>query len=399
MTAATVRPAHAHSLKSRARAARSERVRTAIIGVLLIALLAGAVTSILESFSGRFTRYTAIRADLPTGQPVDVGNEVQYLGVPVGTVADKGHPLPGGSVRVDLHIKPDKVAAIPANATASVAPSSVFGKEAVILIAPHPAQAHVRPAQLLAASSAGSVSLQGSLSDLDKLLTGIHPAELDTALSAFATALEGQGPTFHTGVAQFVSYLNKMNPDLPTLQNDISLLGPLFDGLSPSIPSLLATLDNFDTTATTLTQQQVQLGQLFSNTAVLTNISSTFLQATRDSLHATLVNLVPLFADVTANPQEISQLLDGLGQLATAFAPAFNGPMLRVSGSLPVDNPGGLLFAGTRALDPIGTTGQFTAAAFASITDIPAPYTSADCPRYGSEHGPNCAPAPRPSPP
>jgi phospholipid/cholesterol/gamma-HCH transport system substrate-binding protein len=377
----------------RAEAAR-RRLLTAVAGVALVAVIVAGLGLIYATFSGDFTHEVTIRATIPPGQPVEVGNEVEYLQVPVGTVSSVGAPGPGGMVVVTLHLTPSKAGAVPANVVAQVAPSSLFGSEAILLSAAHPEATPVHAGQLLSAASAGSSSLQGTLQDLNNVLTGLHPAEIDSTLGALATALQGQGPAVRQFVDRADAYLEGMLPDLPTLESDISLLTPVLDGLSGSIPALLDLAGNASTTADTITSDQQDLVGLLTGSAGVSSVATTLLSDIQTALHGFLVNSYPFLVDVNADPSELPKILDSVANWGARWSQAeSSGPWVNIDvASFSIDNPTDLILAGTGALGP-AESAALAHQAIASDLD-PATYTAADCPRYGSQAGPNCPTGP-----
>lgn len=378
------------SRRSQGRSPAAVRYTTAGLGIALVAALFGGATFIYEAFTGTFSDKVTVQAILPPGQPVDQGNDVEYLGAPVGTVADKGRSLGGGEVEVHLKLDPATIAELPANVTATVAPTSLFGKENVILQAPDPAAAPLRGGQVIPASVQTPQSLQGTLSSLNRLLTGLHPAEIDTTLNALSTALDGQAPSVTAAVSQLGSFLDDLNPQLPTLEHDVYLMSPLLNGLAQAIPSFLDFAGNASTTAATITQDEALIARVLAGTTDLAGTGQTLLQQISASLHTTLVDLLPFLSDVaTVDPKEIPDLLTGIDQLARTWAPSFGpGPALTVTGKLYVENPTALIFAGTGILNFTGSTYQITKQGFGHLD--PPTYTAADCPRYGWALGPNC---------
>ena len=114
----------------------------------------------------------------------------------VGEVTDATGNLDGGAVAdaEDRTAAPADV--IPANVTAIALPASLFGATQIELrAAGRPAAARLHNGALVAADrNPAAEGLQTALANAYTLLTAVHPAQLDAALSALATALQGQGP-------------------------------------------------------------------------------------------------------------------------------------------------------------------------------------------------------------
>ncbi|MCU4184186.1 MCE family protein [Acidiferrimicrobium sp. IK] len=389
--AGTRRDHDAELAASRHRAQR-RRSTAFIAGVAFLAVLLGAVVTIVEDFNGAFSSYVDVRAVLPPGQPVDANAPVQYAQVPVGKVGPVVRDLANGAVEVTLRIKPSSIGHIPANVVSQVAPSSLFGTEAVILQAPAPAAAHLVAGSLIPPGT-GSSSLQGSLTDLNNLLIGLHPAEIDTTLSALSGALAGQGPAVSSAIRALDSYLAGLAPQLPTLEGDVDLITPVLDGLSASVPALLDVASNAGTVAQTLTDEQQAIAQLMTSGASTSATVATLLSGISTTVHQFLVNLAPLLGDINGQPGVLPTTLDALRGLASALLPALSAsgmPALSATVTQRTESPYYAFLAGAdlpvlnaRQRQQIGHS------AFASEMDPPT-YTAADCPRYGADPGPNC---------
>lgn len=381
------------TFRARRRAESRALVLTAVAGVALVALVAAAIGAMVLSFAGSFSTYSTLTATLPPGQPVSPGAEVTYRQVQIGTISGQGRSIGNGAVLVSMHLEPSKLAAIPANVTISVAPSSVFGVQAVVLTPPTRPAGHLHAGQTLAPAPTGSASLQTGLADINRVLTGLHPAQIETTLSALSTAMAGQGPGLGTAVDQLTSYLDGLIPQLPTLNGDITALTPVLSGLSTSVPDLLATAANSSTVARTITGSAANLLSLLRTGQVVTSQATTLLNEIDGTLHAFLTNFLPVLIDVQANPNVIPRTLTNLDTLARAFFPAFEqGRYVHVTANFYVSDPEDALFAASFLLPPALEHSE-AHAAFKSLTDVPA-YTAADCPRYGAEVGPNCAGTP-----
>jgi phospholipid/cholesterol/gamma-HCH transport system substrate-binding protein len=365
----------------------SRRART-LAGALLLAVGATIVWLILEAFTGQFTSAVRIRAELPPGSSaVTVDAPVEYLNVTVGKVISEGE-APDGNVAVVAEIYPQNLADIPAGVTAQVAPLSIFGNQYVNLVPPPV----IGSAHLVAADFVGpavglpSSSLQGTVTQLYHLLNAVHPAQLDTALTAFATALQDNGQKLGQTLTGAQSYLSQaVVPNLGTVRSDLGLLVPAAATLQQAAPSVLATLANASVTGQTITAEEQQLSTLLSSGSASTGTLSSVLQQLQAQLPGLLNESGPLLADVTQSPTELSQTLSGLTTFAAAVASQEQqGPFLSVSVNLPVadissgvnaalgyDNPASAL----QALGPLAN---------------PPTYTAANCPQYPGEPNPYC---------
>jgi phospholipid/cholesterol/gamma-HCH transport system substrate-binding protein len=361
-------------------AARARRM-LALIGGIFAAVLVGIALLVLQSFSGAFGQYTVLHANLPSaGNAIGVNTPVQYLDVTVGMVASEGRPVSGGIVSVVLHIKPSKLNAIPASVRATVGPLSIFGNQSVQLEArPGGSGGHLHAGQTIEALTSGSTaSLQSTLGDLDTVLNSIHPAELDTALTAAATGLHGEGQVLGATLNQASGYLALMLPYLATEENDFALLGPVADNVAASTPALLGILSNSIVTSQTITADQTQLQQVLAGGAALAAQSNQLLSTIQVPFEHLIADFGPLLADLSQSPTEIHDILTGLDAWSRAWTLAeSHGPYLTLSSNVSVPNPADAVLA---SLGAPNTVSLFAQGVGTNLVNPPT-YTAADCAR------------------
>jgi virulence factor Mce-like protein len=369
------------------------RRRLAAFGIGFIALVVAIIAVIVQSISGNFTNFVAVNAELPsTGNAIQIDSPVQYRDVTVGSVASQGRPVGGGVVSAVLHLKPSRLAAIPRSVRATVGPISVFGNQAIQLVAPaSEAGPHLAPGQTIPALASGpTASLQATLGDLDNLLNSLHPAEMNAALTALATALSGQGRSLGETFVRSSLYIHQMLPLIPTIESNFRLLDPVTDQLASATPDVLGIFANLTVTNQTYTADQSQLHQSLVGGAMAAGQSSQLLSAIQDPWVRLLAASGPLFQDITQNANEIAQILSGLDIWAKAWsASESHGPFLTLTSSLAVSNPADVVRAALG--DPNADT-LFAQGIGTNLVNPPT-YTAANCPiTYGPVPGP-CLPA------
>ncbi len=367
------------------------RSRQVVFGVVLSAALIGAAVLVFVSFSGALGTYVTIKADLPsTGSAVQLKGPVEYRDVTVGAVSGQGHPINDHTVEVTLRMKPGRLSVVPSNVVATVAPLSIFGNQYVRLSLPGgPPARPLRAGDTIAAlPDAPSSSLQSTLTDLDGVLKAVQPAQLDAALTALATALKGQGSSLGATLDSASSYLAEMNPLLPTLEHDLQLITPVVNQLSASTPNILNIFSNLTVTSQTISNNSTQLKSLLVGAGETASEATQLLTVIQQPFVAFLVESQPLIADISQNPNELSQVLKGLDAWSKSWAVAeSHGPYLSLSATLQIPNPADVV------LSTFGGPGADKPFAIGVGLDKfnPATYTAADCPRYGTMVGANCA--------
>jgi phospholipid/cholesterol/gamma-HCH transport system substrate-binding protein len=365
-----------------------ERIRNRpleiLLGLVLAAVLVGALVLIWESFSGTFSDKITVSAELArAGDALEQGDIVTYRNVIVGEVSDSTGNGSGGAV-AKLKIDPHAAAQIPANVTAVAVPASLFGNTKIELLPRRETSGpRLRNDDVISADrSPAAESLQTALANAYALLTSIHPAQLDAALSALATALQGQGANLNRLIDRADSYLAKLAPHLPELDDVITSLATVTHELARNAPDLLTSLANTLVIAKGILADKQVVNQLLALAPVATdNAQRLFSPTNVDNTVTVLQNEVPVSAALAEHPDALIDTIDGF----QAFADTFNktlakGPYLRAN----------LLLTGADFTRLINVAGGAPGTVFHAIENPPQ-YSAADCPRYAGASGPNCS--------
>lgn len=132
--------------------------------------------------------------------------------------------------------------------------------------------------------------------NLNRLLTTVDPAKVNTALGALSTSLNGRGDKLGASLVRFNDYLERINPSLPALQRDLQAAAPVLDTYADASPDLLALLRNATTTAGTVVDEQAGIDATLASLSMFSTDVSGVLEANTDSLDRTLKTLRPTTA-------------------------------------------------------------------------------------------------------
>lgn len=365
----------------------------ALVGVALILVIVAAGYGIIAAFTGQFSTYDVVYADVPaSGTGISPGSVVIFRDITVGSVGRLGRELPNGMLRVELHMTPDDLASIPSGVRADIEIATVFGTQGINLV-PQPGapSGHLRAGTTITSVGLSkTTTLQGDATDLDNLLKALHPAALDETLTAIATALKDQGPQLGTTIGQVAAYLDEMLPEIPDIVNDAGQLGPLANSLSQATPPLLSAVTNGSVLATTITNASTQLHQLLTQGVPTADDITSVLQGTESAFEDLVANSAVLLGDVASNPDFVAEVLSGFDKWSRAFAAAeSHGPYLSFAGDITIQGSAQTVAA---ALGVPGSD-QLIEQGLGPEYFNPPTYTAADCPTYEGESGPNCTQA------
>jgi len=292
--------------------------------------------------------------------------DVKIRGVIVGEVRDM-HAAGEGAV-LNLAMDPSEVDTIPANVTAVILPKTLFGEKYVSLQVPENPSSDSLSAGDVIERSRLAIEVEKVLSDLYPLLTAVRPADLSATLNAMATALEGRGERLGDNLVRLDGYLQKLNPQVPGMIEDLRLLTTVSDTYADVMPELGRLLRNQVTTGNTLVEKEEELRALFNDVAGFSDTARDFLEVNDDNIIRLGQVSVPTLALLERYSPEYPCLLKGIVGAIPLQSETVRGYVLHIN--------------------------------LETIPHQPTGYTPRDNPEYGAANGfhpgPSCATLPTP---
>ncbi|MDX2935014.1 MCE family protein [Streptomyces ipomoeae] len=347
---------------------RGTRVlRLRLYGIAFIAVLALLLSLSVAVYQQAFT--SAVRITLEAGSlgnQLDPRADVKLRGLLVGEV--RSVRADGEKATLDIALKPEYVAFIPADVHARLLPKTLFGEKYVDLVAPRGSSARpIRAGDVITQDrTKAGMELQRLLNDLLPLLRTVEPGELNATLSAFATALEGRGDRIGDNLTRVESYLRRLNPHMPSLKEDISRFADVAEVYGDAAPDLMRILRNTVTTSRTIVEKKDRLAAALRTTATVAGTGEDFFDVNGDRLITLGRVSRPTLRLFARYSPEYPCLLEGLVRQEKASEEAFRGGRMRIT--LEVVRP-------------------------------QAAYEPGEEPRYAERSGPNCRGLPRPQVP
>ncbi|HSE10383.1 MAG TPA: MCE family protein [Nocardioidaceae bacterium] len=334
-----------------------------VLGVAFLCLLVLGVWGTYAVFTKQFVDYVPVTLKTSKiGLQLPALADVKVRGVIVGEVREID--TDGDGARLELAIKPEKTEVIPANATARIEPKTVFGEKYVELQIPESPDGETIAAGDVITESEVSLELEKLLNDIYPFLRTVQPAELNYTLTALATALEGRGERIGENFVILNDYLERTNPQLPALIEDLRLLGQVSDEYRAAIPELARLLRNSVTTGNTLLENEQKIEALFTDVAAFSSTSRDFLEANGDNI-------------IRLGEVSVPQL-----RLYEKYAPEYPCLFQGMANWIPqMDN---------------GWRGQKLHINLETIPTQPTGYSPADDPEYNAKNGPHCETLPNP---
>jgi phospholipid/cholesterol/gamma-HCH transport system substrate-binding protein len=302
------------------------------------------------------------------GNEMHPGAQVMVRGVQVGEVRQVS--ADGSGARLQLAIQPDALQRLPANVSAMMLPTTLFGQRYVDLIVPATPTARTLSAGSVIRQNrtADALEIQQVLDNLLPMLTAVQPDKLSLTLTAIAQGLSGRGKALGQALVTLNSNLRDLTPQLPTLDADIKLLAGLSKTYTRASPAILRALEDFGVTGRTIATEQASFAALLANVTTASDDLRSFLDANSANMIRLAANGLPTLRILARYAPEFPCTLHALA----AFVPQIN----KVLGA-----------------------GSKHPGLHVRVVIVPSPgkyVAGQDTPVYGDNLGPHCYPVPFP---
>lgn len=292
---------------------KAEHNKLLVAGVafaVAIALLIGLCVAIYQKQFQPVT-WVDVKAD-KAGLQLPRFGDVRMHGVIVGQI--RKITQDGKQADIKLGLDPEQAKAIPANVTVQIRPTTLFGQKYVQFIDPEgPPVGSLTGGTVIPADRVQTtVELETILAHLFPLLESVRPQDLNSTLSALATALSGNGEKLGETMVKLDSYLKTMNVHLPTLRRDLKDMAKVAHTYSMTAPDLVATLKNATTTARTVSSQRENLHGLLTSVTGLSDSSEQMLAENEQGIKTEGKLAVPFLKLLDTYSPEYPCLLKGL---------------------------------------------------------------------------------------
>lgn len=318
----------------------AKRSHVRIAAAILAAIVVTAAVFTYLSYTAAFTSTDTVTVMSPrAGLVMETDAKVKYRGIQIGKV--KKIEYAGDQAKLTLAIRSDEMKYIPANAPVRIAGTTVFGAKAVEFIPPENAQkTSLRPGTEVQASDV-QLEVNTLFQTLTDVLGKIDPINLNATLSALAEGLRGNGDDLGEMLAGLNTFVGRLNPKLPTLQEDFRKAAEVTNIYGDAGPSIARILDNAPTISNTIVDQQDNLNATLLAATGLANNGTATLEPAADNYIAAIQRLrAPLKVAGEYSPV-IGCVLKGTAVAVDRFAPIIGGirPGLFVSSNFLPGSP------------------------------------------------------------
>ncbi|MEB3019564.1 MCE family protein [[Mycobacterium] crassicus] len=302
-----------------------------LIGLATVAVIVALVGLPIGLFRGSFTRTVGITVLSPrAGLVMYPDAKVKVRGVQVGKVGAID-TLPDGTAALRLELQPDQLRLIPANATARIGSSTVFGAKFVELVEPpDPTATRMHAGQTLAGQHV-TVEINTVFQQLVRVLDKIDPKKLNETLGAVSTAFNGRGHKIGQALTDFDKLLADIEPSLGTLERETATMAPVFASYADAAPDLTATLANTAVMSDSIVQEHNSLDTFLLSAIGLADTGNEVLGDNRQALTDLTRDLEPTAQLVDKYHEHLGCSIGGL--VPFAKSPPFTVPGIVITAS------------------------------------------------------------------
>ncbi len=264
---------------------KSTTVVDALMGLVALGVIAVFVFVAFAVYAKAFTPSTDITLTTDSvGNALQKGSDVKLHGVPVGEVRSVKASRDGAEVR--LALTPDIAKQLPTATTARLLPKTLFGERYVSLITPAVNSGGTlrNGDTIYQDDSDQAVELEQVFDELLPVLKALKPHKLQATLSELATMLRGQGDDIGESMEAWNSYLEKLNPSVPTMVEDFEKLAIVAAGYNEAAPDLLDALDEMRTTSATLVDRRTDLIDVYASVVASANETEDWVSKNQETI-------------------------------------------------------------------------------------------------------------------
>jgi len=292
------------------------------LALVPLLVIAGAVAL----FGLRHSDRWRVTADFVDTTGVYVGNEVQYLGVPVGEITSIS---PRGPV-MRVHMEVDKDIRIPQDAAAQIMQSALLTDRYVELGPVYRGGPALQPGANIGADHTRSpVSFDDLGKSIDALVValdrkGPDGKGIEDALSVAADNLDGNGERIRRLIVSSrdaLASINQKEPDLTAVAKNLNVLARVLSDRDATVRRFTTNLQD---ASKVVAGQTDDLDKTLRSLVKLTNEVSDFVDANREPLRANLRDVATVTRTIHQQQAELSRIFDYMPMGSENIVRAYN---------------------------------------------------------------------------
>jgi phospholipid/cholesterol/gamma-HCH transport system substrate-binding protein len=293
-----------------------------LVFLVVIALLVGLTVAVYQK---RFTPVVMVELETSrVGNQLTTGADVKVRGLIVGEVrriraSDKGATL-------TLAIDEGKAPQVARDVTAQLVPKTLFGEKYVALYPAGTTDEGVQDGDVITMDrSQAAFETAQAVDDLLPLLRTLRPEKLSVTLNALSSALRDRGDRIGANLERTAAYLAQLNPELPTIEQDLKGIADLAETYDRAAPDLLSVIEDLSFSSRAVVDQQEELSALLTTTRDMSDELGAFLTENEERLVRLAADSAPVLAAYARYAPGYPCLLDGIVDIQEEGERVFGG--------------------------------------------------------------------------
>lgn len=301
----------------------SSPLKLRLVGAGGVVIVVSVIALFVAIYQQVFTPAVFVTVDAErSGLLMDPGARVKFRDVYVGDVREV-RPIANGA-QLTIALDAEQAQLLPADVTAQLLPTTLFGGKYVALSSVGSTAAPIRAGDRIP-TSAVNVEANDVFQSLMGVLTAVRPAKMSATLGAIADTLRGKGGEIGRYITNLNRYLERINPSLPQLSDDLRAAPGVLDTYASATPDVVDTLDHLRVTSGTLVEQQAALQGFLLDLTGLAGNTQRFLTDTAPPLETMLSVLRPTTRMLASYSPQFTCLVQGLSEGKKVFEGPLGG--------------------------------------------------------------------------
>lgn len=293
-------------------------------GAVAIVALVAAGSLVVATGAGAFG--DTVKVDVATdraGLLLERGADVSLRNVSIGRVDTVETSETGAVLTLDL--EPEFAQHVPANSAVRIVSPTLLGPKYVDFVPPTSAPARGLVDGDTVRASSVQVEANAAFENLVRVLDGVRPMELQTALGAVARTVDTRGNQLGTYLEEANVYLARFNKSLPAMERDTAMAREVTSAYARIAPDLLAFLDASTSTGETIVDQEEALDAVLVSLRQTSDTTREFLARTDVPLDQAMHLLRPGTTTLARYAPMFPCLFEGLNRYRKSVEPASGG--------------------------------------------------------------------------
>ncbi|AVM64591.1 MULTISPECIES: MCE family protein [Dietzia] len=294
------------------------RIAGAGLALVIVVVVALSLLLFVRAFDSRVP--LTVRSDR-AGLVMEADAKVRSRGVEIGNVTDIRQEFDGATIEIE--VDPAALEAVPSNAVVSIGSNTVFGAKSVDFEPPaDPAPTHLEKGTVVQTTSV-TTEVNTMFEELTDTLTAIEPEKLNATLGAISGGLDGRGDQIGQTITELNEYLGEINPQIETLQRDLSKGSRVAHLYADVTPDVMRVLDSGTDVGTNILANQARFEALLASAIGTGETGKRLLAENGDELVKTLADLRASTSLLAEYSPMLTCLIVGLNQGVAGAGQAF----------------------------------------------------------------------------